>query len=156
MAVLRLLLSSALLLPACGGDDDCCTSQGDGGAADAPRDVVILPDVPDECAGPGRAKIKFARTESCGNDGSVEWCIPDSNNTDLLARLSAISTTITCAAGGGRAMCHTGGKLLCFYPTVYPDQCLAQWGEMKLEVWDDICEVAAQPEITEIVHTLYE
>lgn len=122
---------------------------------DAPRDVVILPDVPNDCAGSGRDKIKFSREQSCGNDGSVEWCIPD-NDAQLVSTLATISSTIYCAPGGGRAMCHTGGKLLCSYPTSYPQQCLTSWGEMKPEVWDDICEVAAQPQITEIVPTLLE
>jgi hypothetical protein len=150
MAMLRLALIPALLLTGC-GDDDCCT----GNVTDAPHDIMILPDVPNDCAGAGRDKIKFARDESCGNDGSVEWCIPD-NDAQLVTTLETISSTISCAPGGGRAMCYTGGKLLCFYPTTYPDQCLSQHGQMKPEVWDDICEVAAQPQITAIVHTLLE
>lgn len=153
--MLRWALISALLLPACGGDDDCC-ADGQQGVVDAPHDVVILPDVPNECAGPGRDKIKFPRTESCSNDGAVEWCIPDSNNTQLLATLAMISSTIHCAPGGGRAMCYTGGKLLCTYPTAYPDQCLTQHGQMKPEVWDDMCAVAALPEVIEIVPRWYE
>lgn len=115
----------------------------------------MLPDVPDACAGTGRSKIKFAREESCANDGSVEWCIPETD-MQLRALLNTISPTITCAPGGGRAGCNTGGKLLCFYRTEYPDQCLTSHGEMTPEVWDDICEVAAQPPITEIVHTILE
>jgi hypothetical protein len=153
MAMLRLAWIPALLLAGC-GDDDCCTVIPDA-QRDAPHDILILPDVPNECAGPGREKIKFPREESCGNDGSVEWCIPD-NDAQLVATLEGISSTIHCAPGGGRAMCHTGGKLLCFYPTSYPEQCLSQHGQMKLEVWDDICEVAGQPQIIEIVHTLLE
>jgi hypothetical protein len=145
-----------LLLPSCGGDD-CCTGVVPDAAHDAAHDAaIILPDVPDECAGPGRDKIKFPRAESCANDGGVEWCIPDSNNTQLLATLAAIDSTIHCAPGGGRAMCYTGGKLLCSYPTHYPDQCITQWGEMKPEIWDNVCNVAAQPEVVEIVHTILE
>ncbi|HEY5952602.1 MAG TPA: hypothetical protein VIV40_44185 [Kofleriaceae bacterium] len=143
--MIRLVWISALLLPAC-GDDDCCV----GAVIDAAHDSIVLPDVPNECAGPGRDKIKFARAESCSNDGGVEWCIPD-NDTQLLSVLTAISPTITCSAGGGHAGCYTGGLLLCTYPTSYPDQCLTAYGEMKPEVWDDICEVAAQPQINEIV-----
>jgi len=146
-----LLVIPALLAHGC-GEDDCCTGVGVDAAQDAP---IILPDVPNDCAGPGRDKIKFSRDQSCGNDGSVEWCIPD-NDPQLVTTLQAISSTIHCAPGGGRAMCYTGGKLLCSYPTSYPDQCLSHWGEMKPEVWDDICEVAAQPPITEIVPTILE
>lgn len=151
--MLRLAWISALLLSGC-GDDDCCTE----GKTDAavPHDAaIVLPDVLDVCAGSGRDKIMFDRGSSCGNDGSVEWCIPD-NDAQLRTTLSAISSTISCAPGGGRAGCYTGGLLLCFYPTAYPDQCLTSHGEMKPEVWDDICEVAAQPQITAIVHTLFE
>ena len=148
--MLRKLAIPVLLLPGCGGDD-CCT----GNVPDAAHDVLILPDVPNDCAGPGRDKIKFPREQSCVNDGSVEWCIPD-NDPQLVTTLTSISSTIACSSGGGRAMCYTGGKLLCFYPTSYPDQCLSQHGEMKPEVWDDICEVAAQSQITEIVATFAE
>jgi hypothetical protein len=133
------------------GDEDCCKAGVDA-AHDAP---VIPPDTLDVCAGPGREKIQFTREASCGNDGAVEWCIPDSD-PELVATLAAISSTIHCAPGGGRAGCYTGGKLLCSYPTHYPDQCLARWGEMKPEVWDDICQVAAQPQITAIVPMILE
>ena len=40
-----------------------------------------------------------------------------SNNADVLARFHAVSTTITCGAGGGRAMCGDPSLLLCTYPT---------------------------------------
>jgi hypothetical protein len=148
--MLRFALIPAVLLPACGGADPVQQP-----THDAASDVVILPDVLDECPGPGRDKIKFPRSESCGNDGGVEWCIPD-NDAQLRAMLTAISPTIRCAPGGGRAGCYTGGLLLCSYPTQYPEQCLARWGQAKPEVWDDFCEVAALPQITEIVATLYE
>jgi len=138
----RLLLITALIAPACGRDDKCCR------LVDAP---IIPPDVPDECAGPGREKIMFARTESCVNDGAVEWCIPDRNNAELLATLATISSKIHCALGGGRANCGSGGQLLCSYPTNYPEECSSRHGQMTPEVWDDICAVAARSEVVEIV-----
>lgn len=149
--MLRLTLLTAVLLVGC-GDDDCCTGSPDAAQLDA---AVIRPDTLDICPGPGRDKIKFTREHSCANDGGVEWCIPETD-TQLKATLSAISPTISCAPGGGRAGCNSTGLLLCSYPTHYPDQCLASWGEMKPEVWDDICEVAAQSAITEIVPTILE
>ena len=88
---------------------------------DALIDVPITLDAPDVCAGAGREKIKFTRDESCGNDGSVEWCIPD-NDAQLQATLANISPSIHCAPGGGRAGCYQpAGLLLCSYPTGYPD-----------------------------------
>ena len=134
------------------GEEDCCKA-----SVDAGHDAHVIP--PDAlqgaCTGPGRDKIKFAREMSCANDGAVEWCIPD-NDSQLVATLESISSTISCAPGGGRAGCYTGGKLLCSYPTEYPDQCLTSHGEMKPDVWEHICKVAAQPQITEIVHMILE
>jgi hypothetical protein len=152
MAMVRLAMLLPLILPAC-ADDDCCT----GVAIDAAlHDTEILPDAPNGCMGPDLQKIKFTREQSCNNDGSVEWCIPD-NDAQLMTILTNISSTIHCALGGGRAGCFTpSGRLLCTYPTSFPDQCLSYRGEMKPEVWDDICQVAAQPQITEIVPTIFE
>ena len=140
------------LLAGCGGNDDS-------GKVDAAADSATMADTAEflgTCPTPGREKIKFALPTSCGNDGSVEWCIPD-NDAPLMAMLKTISPTITCAPGGGRAQC--GGppaRLLCFYPTAYPDQCFSNWGEMKPEVWADMCEIAALPEVVEIVPTIFE
>lgn len=150
--MMRLGLAIALLATTGCGDDDCCT----GIVIDAPHDTYVPPDTPDVCAGPGRDKIKFTRAQSCGNDGSVEWCAPAAD-TQLAATLTAISPTIHCEPGGGRANCSaTPGLLLCSYPTSYPGQCLTAYGEMTPAVWDDICDVAAQPPITEIVPTILE
>jgi hypothetical protein len=145
MLLRRTTLLVAVALAGC-GDDDCCT-----GVLDAP---AVQPDTLDACAGPGRTKIKFSREESCANDGAVEWCIPD-GDAQLMAALAAISSEISCSAGGGRARCNTGGLLLCHHPTLFPEHCLARHGEMKPEVWNDICEVAAQSAIVEILPTIY-
>ena len=147
-----LVLVVLLVLPGCEGED-CCTGRG---TADAAGRDVATPDAPDGvCPGPGRDKIKFSRSESCGNDGGVEWCIPDTNNLVLLESFTGIASSITCAPGGGRAMCNTGGKLLCSYPLSFPGECLTTHGEMTPEVWGDMCTLASFPEIVEIVPTIY-
>lgn len=151
--MLRLLGMIAVLLAAC-GDEDCCKDAWPDAASDGPSDGSDSLD--GTCAGGGRDKIKFSRAESCANDGSVEWCVPE-DDTELRATLTAIEPAITCAPGGGRARCNlTPGLLLCSYPTRYPEECLAPHGEMKPEVWDDMCAIAALPAITEIVPTWFE
>jgi hypothetical protein len=120
---------------------------------DAAKDAPATADV---CAGAGREKIKFSRAESCANDGGVEWCIPD-NDPALQTMLATISPSIQCAPGGGRAGCYTPtGLLLCSYPTAYPGQCVTMYGEMTADVWADMCELAALPQITQIVPTILE
>jgi hypothetical protein len=111
---------------------------------------------PRVCATGHTDKLAFTYATSCGNDGGVEFCIPTNDATTLDA-VTAVSSTITCNAGGGRAMCNaTPGLLLCSYPTSYPGQCIAQYGAMTDKVWDDMCRLAAQPQITQIVPTILE
>jgi hypothetical protein len=137
----------------CGDSVQPVATQPDAATVDAAVDAPATLDV---CPGAGREKIKFPRAESCGNDGSVEWCVPD-NDPQLQAMLATINPAISCAPGGGRAGCYSpAGLLLCTYPTRYPDQCLSRYGEMTAEVWGDMCELAALPEITEIVPTIFE
>jgi hypothetical protein len=119
---------------------------------DAPPDAV--PQL--TCTTGHEDKIKFDYATSCGNDGSVEFCIPDSDPAVMTA-VAAISSTITCAPGGGRANCFaTPGLLLCTYPTLYPEQCLSYYGAMTADVWSDMCQIAALPQVTEIVRTILE
>jgi hypothetical protein len=100
--------------------------------------------------------IKFAQAEACMNDGSVEFCIPASD-PQLPAMLAAISPSITCGTGGGRAGCaRTPGLLLCSYPTAFPGQCLSQHGEMTAKTWSDMCTIAGLPQVVEIVPTFFE
>jgi len=148
---MRWVLVIALGLPAC-GDDDCWDAlHPPGETPDAPS-VQADPGI---CSGPRGAKIQFTRAESCSNDGAVEWCIPIANHDELRARLRAISPTITCGTFSTLAMCPSSGRTACRYPVDYPGECIADHGEMKPDVWDNICAVAAQPEITEIVETIY-
>ena len=131
---------------------------GHSSSSPATADAPAHPDAASEvstCATGDSTKIKFTRAEGCGNDGSVEFCIP-SNNADVLARVHAVSTTITCGAGGGRAMCGDPSLLLCTYPTAYPGQCVAQYGAMNDPVWTQMCSLSAFAEIHEIVPTILE
>jgi len=101
-------------------------------------------------------KIRFAQGDGCANDGSVEFCIPD-NNAAVLSTLAGISTTITCAPGGGRANCLASpGLLLCSYPTVVPTECVTHYGSMTTAAWSNVCAISGIPEVTEIVQTILE
>ena len=122
-------------------------SQPAGGSADAASRA---------CATGHTDKLAFTYETSCGNDGGVEFCIP-ANDAATLTAVTAVSSTISCNAGGGRAMCNaTPGLLLCSYPTSYPGQCITQYGAMTDQVWDDMCQLAAQPQIAKIVPTILE
>jgi hypothetical protein len=111
---------------------------------------------PPTCAVGDATKIKFTQDQGCGNDGGVEFCIPD-NDAVLRTQLTAISSTITCAAGGGRAGClAVPGLLLCSYPTAFPAQCTSTHGAMTDDVWGDMCQISSLPQITEIVPTILE
>lgn len=126
--------------PEMGDDDD-----GDVIILDAPRAFA--------CPNGHSDKIKFEEASGCLNDGSVEFCIPDSD-PQLRDALDAISPAINCVVGGGRAQClRAPGLLLCSYPTAFPAECVARHGAMTEEVWADMCELAGQPSIFEIVPT---
>jgi hypothetical protein len=134
-----------------------CGDQRSHTAIDAAITIDTSADAPHlTCSTGHEDKIKFDYPTSCGNDGSVEFCIPD-NNATVMSEVIAISSTIRCAPGGGRANCSaTPGLLLCTYPTTYPGQCLTMYGAMTVDVWADMCELAAIPEIVAIVHTILE
>lgn len=139
---------------ACGDDGGEPIETPDAAKSDAPKtDAPLIDSPPGACP---VEKIKFTQATGCGNDGSVEFCIPD-GNAALVAELEAIEPMISCAAGGGRAGCNDPtGLLLCFYPTRFPDQCTTDHGAMTDDVWADMCAIVAKPEITEIVHTIFE
>ena len=133
-----------------------CGDQASGIRIDASVDAP--PDAAPQlaCTTGHEDKIEFDYPTSCGNDGSVEFCIP-ANDASVMSSVAAISSTITCAPGGGRALClATPGLLLCTYPTQYPGQCLSTHGAMTTDVWADICEIAALPQVTAIVRTILE
>jgi len=130
---------------------------GHSSSSPATADAPAQPDAAEAstCATGDSTKIKFTRVDGCGNDGSVEFCIP-SNNADVLARVQSVSATIICSPGGGRAMCNDASLLLCTYPTAYPAQCEAQYGAMNDPVWMQMCSLSAFAEIHEIVQTIFE
>ena len=102
------------------------------------------------------AEIMFTQATGCANDGSVEFCIPD-GDAALIAQLEAHEVAISCAPGGGRAGCFASPNLLlCSYPTGFPQQCEAMHGAMTDDTWQDMCAIAALPEVTAIVHTILE
>jgi hypothetical protein len=127
-----------------------CGGHGSGGGYDGgPADGSIAA----RCHG---EKLKFPREASCANDGGVEFCIPD-NEPSLLTQISAISSTIRCAPGGGRANClRMPGLLLCSYPTSFPAECTSPHGAMTEAVWSDMCAIAGFPQVLEIVPTIFE
>jgi hypothetical protein len=131
--------------PGMGDDDD-----------DDPPVLVDAGGQTSVCPNGAHTKIRFDEARGCSNDGSVEFCIPD-DDVALRAGLAAINPDITCAPGNGLAGCaQTTGKLLCFYPTRFPDQCLSDHGAMTIETWADMCEIANQSAIAEIVPTILE
>ena len=140
------LASLVVVVAACSNHADVhVDARNEDAAADAAARV---------CATGHTDKLKFTYEESCGNDGGVEFCIP-ANDPTTLGAVTAVSSTITCNPGGGRAMCSaTPGLLLCSYPTSYPGQCIAQYGAMTDKVWADMCQLAGMPQITEIVPTI--
>jgi hypothetical protein len=143
------LLTFAILVVGCG---DQASGVRIDAAVDAPPDVAAQL----ACTTGHEDKIKFDYATSCGNDGSVEFCIP-ANDASVMSAVAAISPTITCNAGGGRANCLASpGLLLCTYPTQYPGQCLSSYGAMTVGVWSDMCALAALPQVTEIVRTILE
>ena len=147
-ALLALALALAL---GCGDDTADAPVTGD---APATTDATPLDDAPAGAC--PTAEIKFTQATGCVNDGAVEFCIPD-GNARLVAQLEAYEMAISCAPGGGRADClATPNLLLCFYPTRFPQQCEAMHGAMTDPTWQDMCAIAALPEVTAIVPTILE
>jgi hypothetical protein len=136
-----------------------CGGGGGGGGGGTPPAVDAPPShEPDSAVGGvcHTEKIAFTQADGCGNDGGVEWCIPD-NDAALQTQLATISSSIHCAPGGGRAMCSARPSLLlCSYPTAFPAQCSTDHGATTDEVWRDMCEIAALPQVTMIVKTILE
>ena len=107
--------------------------------------------VPIECQ---EEKLSFTQETGCANDGSVEFCIPSSDATAILATLHSIDPAISCAPGGGRAGC-VDTEQLCFLPTS-SDLCDAQHGALTPLGWDRVCRVSELDYVDQIVPTFYE
>jgi hypothetical protein len=99
-------------------------------------------------------KFTFTQETGCSNDGSLEFCIPNSDATELITELQVISADITCFAGTGRAQC-TEEEQLCFFPTG-EDLCDDLYGALNYDGWDLICRISEIEIIDEIVPTFYE
>ena len=132
-----------------------CASRSVGVGADpdaaAPSDLAgaeLSPPV--DLAGCRYDKLKFS---GCQNDGSVEFCAP----TALAPTLVALVPTLYCSSGGGRAGCNLSpGLLLCSYPTAEPRECVSYRGALTALAEQELCALAAYPEIAEIVPTILE
>ena len=146
---MRIALLVSLSLAGCVTGNSAPPSAGPDAAP--PPDAVIAR----TCATGHEEKLQFTLETACQNDGSVEFCISDSDPA-LRARVTAISSAIVFSTNGGRAGCHSPGQLLATYPTAFPAQCTASHGAATKETWDDICALAAFPEVAKIVATIFE
>lgn len=99
-------------------------------------------------------KLAFTRDTGCVNDGSLEFCLP-SGDAALLARVRGIAPTIRAGSSGGRARCDVPAETLYFFPTG-DAECTARHGALEDAAWDQVCRIAALPEVREIVPTWYE
>ncbi len=122
-----------------------------------PVDSGLAPDaiVARACAVGDSTKIAFTSAQGCANDGSVEFCLP-ANDQAARSRVTAVSSSISCAPGGGRAMCNSADLVLCTFPTTFPTQCQAMHGAMTAEVWMQMCSLSAIDQIHQIVPTFAE
>lgn len=142
-----------LAVVGCGGAG--VTAPADSGSTCSQRDGGVCED----SVGRDRAltcptdKIAFTQQNGCMNDGSVEFCISN-NDAALLSTVQTIAERVTCSSGAGRAGC-TSSELLCFYP-LEATECEAPHGALTDAVWTQLCELAALPEIRELVPTWFE
>lgn len=103
---------------------------------------------------PTQKMTAFTKQTGCHNDGNVEFCIPN-HDAALLSTIQAIAASVKCTSGGGRARCNPSTELLCFYPTSLGN-CLARYGELTDAAWIQLCQIAALPQVREIVPTWFE
>jgi hypothetical protein len=117
------------------------------------RDAEAAPDSSPASSCP-TDKLAFTQETGCQNDGSVEFCLPTGDDA-LLARVRDIAPTIQAGSSGGRAACDVPVETLYFFPTGDPE-CVMRHGALKDAAWDQLCRIAALPEVREIVPTWYE
>ncbi len=99
-------------------------------------------------------KLAFTRDTGCVNDGSVEFCLPTGDEA-LLARVRDIAPTIQAGSSRGRAGCDVPAETLYLFPTG-DAECVAHHGALSDAAWDQVCRIAALPEVRAIVPTWYE
>lgn len=104
------------------------------------------------CAGCRVEELGFTQANGCGNDGSVEFCIPP----ELEHAIALIAPTVTCAPGGGRAQCDPTTELLCAFPTADASTCVSTHGALTDAAWATICHLTMLPQVTSIVPTFAE
>lgn len=119
----------------------------------APPSTPVEEPVPPAASCPSQ-KLAFTRDTGCMNDGSLEFCLPTGDEA-LLARVRDIAPTIQAGSSRGRARCDVPAETLFFFPTG-DAECVARHGALKDAAWDQVCRIAALPEVRAIVPTWYE
>lgn len=123
------------------------------------RALPGLPEAGDAAALPASSscptsKLRFTQATGCRNDGSVEFCLP-SGDAAAVAKVSAIAPRVRSGLGRGRAGCAVLTETLYFFPTEEAE-CVERHGAMKDTAWEELCRIAALPEVREIVPTWFE
>lgn len=113
--------------------------------------AAALDDLAPACRGD---KMTFTQKDGCQNDGSVEFCVPAAD-AGLLAAVQRIAPSLRCNRGGGRARCDLNAELLCLFPTGEAE-CVARHGALKDAAWTQLCQIAALPQVRQIVPTWFE
>lgn len=98
-------------------------------------------------------KFAFTRETACRNDGSVEFCVPKDPGVE--ARVRQLAPAVEVNGGGGRAGCELETETLHFFPTP-EERCSARHGALNEDAWNELCAVAALPEIRRVVPTWFE
>jgi hypothetical protein len=144
---MRYVIISGLLIA---GLSSCTT------AARAPSgegDAAAAPDSSPASACPTH-KLAFTKETGCLNDGSVEFCLPAGDDA-LLAQVRDIAPTIQALPSRGRADCDVPAETLYLFPTG-DAECVTYHGALEDAAWDQLCRIAALPEVRAIVPTWYE
>lgn len=99
-------------------------------------------------------KLTFTQATGCRNDGAVEFCVPKEAPA-VHAEVKRIAPSAAALASRGRAGCDTATETLFLYPT---DEtvCTSRHGALTDAAWEELCRLAALPEIQRIVPTWYE
>lgn len=99
-------------------------------------------------------KLAFTRETGCQNDGAVEFCVPKDASA-VHAEVKRIAPSVSAMASRGRAGCDTATQTLFLYP-IHEAACTSRHGALTDAAWNELCRLAALPEIRRIVPTWYE